>query len=773
MIVLADRTAGSGRTSVVKRLTQARAVRSCSSAALAVGLIPASAAHAQNVPTPAPATAPASAQDSTAASAPGADADTGSKDIIVTATRRSERVVDVPASISVVNTQTLTTGGNVSNLDLTSYVPGLKMERVGVNLLPAVRGITSLVSGPGFDPNVATYLDGVYASNNNVITDLPDVESVVVLKGPQGTLFGRNATGGAIQITTKKPSNEFYGDVSATYGSLNDIAIKGFVSVPLIDSKLSTSLAFYNETRDGYLYDVVNKKRVGDSKGSLLRAKILFTPTDNVSILATGFYSLHNDPAGSAGTALEGSSQANRQAGAITPSKPYEVAGNTDPFEEGRSWGGNISAKVETGIGTFTSIGSYLRATTEVHQSAYGGYAPAGGYLLNVYQQDRNYAGELNFASKTFGPFSFIAGYYYYNDDAFYTPLQINRDVTPLKLSVFGFQKALANSGYGEATVKFTDKLTLTAGIRYSSETRRLHGLLVSGAVLAPTRPLLDYGSTTFNAWTPRFSLRYEIADRTNVYFTYSQGFKSGGYDATGVLSGKPVPIGLTPVKPEHLYAYEAGIKSAPAGGAFDISVSGYYYDYKDQQVTSYVNVGGVVAGVTGNAAASEIYGADIEGGVRVTPELRLHTGISLIHARFTNYTAAVVNIFDPTGPFGLIAVNRDSTGNRLPRTPDWTVSVGGTYKREFKAGTLALAADLFISDKTYLDVGNVFSQPSYENLDASIAWTLPGHKLTFTAWGKNLTDAVRILGSNIGARSAFVNWAPPRTYGVTVSAKF
>ncbi|MDB5576295.1 MAG: hypothetical protein JWR80_1471 [Bradyrhizobium sp.] len=721
----------------------------------ATAMLPAAAA-AQEVPAP-----------------PGQGVSSEGQDIIVTAQKRSEKAINVPASLTVISEADLQRGGVTTNLGLTYVTPGLKMDRTGVNTAPALRGITSLVVGPGLDPNVATYIDGVYANDGASIVDLPDAQGVVVLKGPQGTLFGRNATGGAIQITTLKPSFTLTGNATISYGNLDDLAFKGFLSGPLISDVLAISLAGYQETNDGYLHDVVTNKRTGAFKAQLIRGKLLLQPASNVELTLAGYYSYHRDPAGTNGTVQGGISLGEALPNPIVPSLPYDIAENFPSKLNSKGYGGSFTGVFHFAPGTLTFIAAAHDNKTEVVNNNYSTYSPAGGNTTFLTQTDKAQSIELDFASRKYGSFNYIVGFYYYNNIGAYNPLQIKNSTPASITSIFGFVGSRSYSGFGEVNYGIFDKLTITAGIRYSTERRSIHGNGCGCDQTTLLLPDLDFGNKTFNAWTPRLSLRYEIANNTNVYFTYSKGFKSGGYNASSTLGNTPPLIAFNP---EKLSAYEIGLKSAPTH-LINISASAFYYKYKDQQVTSFLDRGGVTLLTTTNAAASTIYGADIEGSAQLSREFSLHTGISLLHARFDSFPAAVVQVpntvVGPFGPVGNVAQNRNVAGNSLPRAPDWTVSIGATYEREFAAGTLIAKADLFRSARSYFDPGNLYQEPAYTNLDASIAWQLHGKKLTFTLWGKNLTDDVRTLGTVISRNGSTYFWAPPRTYGVSVSTKF
>ena len=218
-------------------------------------------------------------------------------EIIVTAQRRAESTTDVPISLTVRNQQQLTQLGIQSIRDLHVGTPGLRIDRNGVSLQPSIRGVTALDGNPGNDANVAIYVDGVYRPNpaaNNI--DLPDVEQIEVLKGPQGTLFGRNATGGAIRITTARPSYTPGGSATVGYGSFNDVTARGTLTGPIVGNSIAASLSGYYEHNDGYLHDLTRGgAHTGGLESYLVRGKILIDPAPGVSVLLSAHYSRRID----------------------------------------------------------------------------------------------------------------------------------------------------------------------------------------------------------------------------------------------------------------------------------------------------------------------------------------------------------------------------------------------------------------------------------------------------------------------------------------------
>lgn len=256
----------------------------------------------------------------------------GSGEIVVTAQRRNERLVDVPISISVLTGNALEQAGVRSTEDLTATVPGLNFATNGAFAQPTVRGVGTTVTSAGNDANVAIYIDGVYQPNQiSNFSDLVDLEQVEVLKGPQGTLFGRNATGGAIRVTTKRPSLSSEARATASYGRFNDIRLTAFGTGPLSD-KVAVSFALLYGDDEGYVRNRGTGNKVADTNARSMRGKILFQPSETVEFLLSGSHSKRSsNPAFTLGV-LNGNSIALRLPGSIQPTGPREVSLTFDPF---------------------------------------------------------------------------------------------------------------------------------------------------------------------------------------------------------------------------------------------------------------------------------------------------------------------------------------------------------------------------------------------------------------------------------------------------------
>ncbi|MCP3730598.1 TonB-dependent receptor [Sphingomonas sp. MG17] len=755
----------------------------------AVALIHATASFAQDAA--GPVQSPAAAQPD--------DAVEGLEEIVVTAQKRSENIRDVPISITSLSTETLEKVGVTNTLQLTNAVPGLRMERVGSTTIPAIRGVSTLTTTAGSQPNVAIYVDNVYVSNQTAGTfDLPDISRVDVLKGPQGTLFGRNATGGAIQVFTRDPSMDaLEGQFNIGYGNFNTFTLKGYVSAPIVPEKLAISVSGFRETADNYFVNLVPSVPLEKIHNYVIRGKLLFTPTDATRVLLTGMISQHRGAETTQFFPVDGYTRARTIAGSIIPTKPYEVASNLQQTEKVTAKGVNLQISQETGIGDFSLLGSWDTSTYEGTSPAFAGALPGGRRGLNYIQvfEDTAYSAELNFASKKFGGFSFIAGTNYYDDLNGANAVVVDTDIPPAaanQISVYSKLKTRAFAVYGEATYELTDALSVIGGIRYSSEERTLLGSTVAGT--PATGNFYQFAQKTFNSVTQRASIRYKVTDDANAYFTYSTGFKSGNFSGSIPFNRTPESCAAanvtTPgscvfpgsVKPEKITAYEVGLKSAITPW-INLDVALFYNRLRDIQVLFFTNTcvvapcppnGLTPLGTLSNAAVAKMYGVEVSLDAKLSRELRVTGGISLLDASFSSYPNASWNIPNGLGTGLIQAPTSSATGKQLPRAPKATANLSATYTKEADPGTFSFTVNGYASERIYYDVGNVYSQKPYATLGLSASFTPAAvPNLTVTAWGVNITSTRVMLANFYNANGANEAYQRPATYGVRAAFTF
>lgn len=698
-------------------------------------------------------------------------------EIVVTAQRREERLLDVPLAAVAQSGAQLAAAGVSTTRDLQRVVPGLTFTTQGAWAQPNLRGVTTVSSGAGAQSPIAIYVDGVYQSSQiGSLFELPDVQRIEVLKGPQGTLFGRNATGGAIQIVTKEPSFTPTGTVTATLGYYDgaagsdpsgDYGLKGFFAGPLVAGKLAGSVAFSVGNTDGYLHNIVTNDRDGKINTELARLKLLFTPTDNLSFELAGYYIKKKDYANTTPFPLNGFSAAQAFGDAVLARSPWQTSHDNPTFINTEARGVSLHATYQAAnLGTLTSITAYNNIRNVVSVDVDAAYLPPGPgrdtcfaffscIWFKVRQPQTAFSQEFDFASKKFGPFSFVAGAF-----LFAAKDGSGSDIQAGVVNSFAHVKTRAYAAFAEGTYDVSDKLSLIAGARYSWE--RQMGTF-QPSLTAPEAP---NANAHWDSVTPRVSVRYRLDGNSNVYATFSQGFKSG------VINPSP-PFEIT--NPEKLKALEVGYKRNT--NLYSVAASVFYYDYKDLQVQSFNGV----TTLTTNAATAKIYGVDLDGTIRATDDLEFRLAVSYLPtAKYDRYTTATYYGFCPgtglpqpvTGTLCQFSPV-DVSGKRMIRTPKITGTLAANYHRDTAWGRLEANASLYYSDSFVWELGYRVKTDKYASLNARVSLTPPDSKVRLTLFGKNLTNEAYVQGVVESASADMGVYAPPREIGVEVNYSY
>jgi iron complex outermembrane receptor protein len=717
--------------------------------------------------------APAFAQ-APAEAAPPAEEATGSDEIVVTAQRRDARYVDVPASITVVTGEQLEAAGVSGTRDLQLLTPGLNISQQGTFVQPTIRGVGTSVTGTGADPNVAVYVDGVYmASQGAALFDFNSVSQIEVLKGPQGTLYGRNATGGAIVVSTKVPSlTENSGSVEIGYGRFDEVRANAFANVVLNDA-MAFNISLYNRSNDGYVTNVFNGQDAAVTKSRGVRGRLLFQATDNLRFILTGGHVNQEDNTAYSYSPLNGNSIfPNSQAAQLGLTDRRRISLNAQPYNELRLTTASLNIEWDGNWGKLSSVSAYARTSfpfltdldgTEIDLQVFGGDP----------QTTKTWSQEVIYTSPRIGPVSFTGGLFYLKEKSHTQAL-----ITSFGAVVFPpdvFAQADAFAVFLEGTLDITDSLHLTAGGRYSTEKKEVQTFFGSGG------PQVVDASKRFSDFTPQASLRYDLSPESSIYVAYSEGFKSGLFDG-GNLGNCPVvgptcPFEGTPVEPEKVKSYEAGFKYN-SGGTI-MSLTGYYTDYKNIQVNA---LGTNALGIPNqqilyNAAAAEIYGVEAELSMRVSDFFRFSSGAAWTHSEYTDFPLATkwTPRLDAQGnPVGgnVLDPNPSATGNELIRTPEFTAFVSGTFTHELPKGSLQANVTASYSDSFFWHVNNRIKQPSFVVVNASASWIV-SDRLKLTIWGENLTDERRLVYPREANVGDFTSYSKPISYGFSIGYEY
>jgi iron complex outermembrane receptor protein len=678
-------------------------------------------------------------------------------EVVVTATKRNENTVDVPIAITVESGDALAARQIQDMNDLSQVIPGLNYTS-GAASRPNLRGITSLSSAAGAENNIAIYMDGIYQPDiygNGM--DLPDIESVQVLKGPQGTLFGRNAEGGAIVISTRGPTFTTTGNIEVSEGRWNggyrggnDTRVTGFLAGPGND-KVALSISGLYDSTAGYAHDALRGGRTGLINAQLYRAKALFKPTDNAEILLIAYYGERTD------NSVYNLQNLNplKAVPALTPSTPFYVANDAAGLFQVERYGATLKATLTFDAGTFTSLSGLSIVKPQIVADDDASNAQLAVYLLG--QPNTTVSQEFDFASRKFGDFSFVSGAYIYNSVEKFTPLQVASSLTgPVLFTDYAKSTDDAWALFTEGNYDVTDRLSLVAGIRYSWEERQYQGSMQN------VQPLPMIAKANFHAYTPRFSVRYKLAHETDAFFTYSKGFKSGLFDTSSFSPNV--------INPETIKAYELGIKSNPIP-TFQVSASVYHYDSSNLQVQT--NTANGLAALS-NAGAAEIDGGEFELTWRVLHPLTLSGGASYIPtAKYRNYPNAPITAPNlVTG--GGFNTTINGSGLRLAQTPRFQANAQVRYEDDFSNGKLGAEVTAFHSSGFPFELSGFVYQKAYSLVNASVDWHpafSPNSKLT--VWGKNITNTVYIgnyLTSGVGFD---VVYEAPRELGLSCGYSF
>jgi iron complex outermembrane receptor protein len=683
----------------------------------------------------------------------------GLEEIIVTAQRRSENLQKVPIAVTVLSADTLDKEGVIDVRLLASTVPGLTYTTNGNTGVPRIRGVGVAFAGAGNENSVATYVDDVYyASAPSAVLSFNNISQVSVLKGPQGTLFGRNATGGLIQITTRDPSETFSGLADVTVGNLSTYGTNLYVTGGLIENVAADLAVHFKDQIDGFGKNLFDGRDVGQSREVSLRSKLKAELGDATSAMLILDYG-RSTSVTPGYQPLSGSLPLDGKP--FTGGK-FDIDTNMDPYSSLYQYGVSLHVKHDFGFADLVSITAYR------HSDFYAGFdadaEPENFLSVVVHEPDRQFSQELRLVSDSNGPLTWQAGAFYFWARGGYIPVAIPIPLFGIVSNVNTNQTTNSAAGFGQATYKFTDSTSLTLGARLTAETKNIDGsgstFVDNPGISLPEGPYHDSITVTRPTW--RMALDHQFTSETMAYVSYNRGFKSGGFDPGAATAA-------VPFKPEILDAYEVGTKSEVLDRRLRINAASFYYDYHNIQLNSYSN--GLNSIYNGKSA--KIYGVDMDVTAAATDQLTLNLGLSLLHDRYGNFPISETAQL-PTG--GLVALGNESAdGKRLQFTPDWQLNFGGQYEIPLSSGNVVLASDFFHSAKWYSTPENRTFQSAYNLVNASATW-LFGHdeRRTLQLWGRNLGNVAYADQVVIEVPVAdYRALAPGRTFGVTLSTKF
>lgn len=695
---------------------------------------------------------PVSAQDN------GADAADGLGEIVVTAEKRVSTAQRTPISVAVLDATTISRNSIGTLSDAIKILPSVQFGRNFANSIVTIRGVSSRDTDETGDPAVAISLDGVYFQRSLGINDAVfDLERIEALKGPQGTLYGRSATGGAINFISAKPEKEFNAYVGATVGNYGTIITEGMLNVPLSD-KIQVRAAFQTRYHDGFRNNAPAKD--GDDQDSkAARIHVAFQPTDRLSGLVTAEIVRSNG----VGAANYGSPLLFDAGGNVIHDKPALPSG-------GKSWAlGLPSGHTDTKTTAFrwnlkydfdfaelSYLGGYRKLKFDALIDLDGLEDHAGLYGTNTYfapqsEEPTTTSHELRLSGKPGTSFDWQIGAFYFKEkNDVYTELSyFNNSNDPDVAFIFAYPDLGTKSKavFGQATYHFTDQLSVEGGVRYTNDKKWRNGYADYAAfgLYVPIAQKGEWNKTTFHA-----GVNYQATSDNLLYAKYDTGYKPGGY------------TDVAPYGPENITAYEIGSKNRFLDDKLQLNLSAFYYDYADQQVLQFVGSQTIIQ----NAGKSEYYGVEAETQWLVTPNTRIDADISYLHARY--------KVFEIAGA----TANLDLAGNTPPQAPDWSGNVAVQHMFDLANGaTVTARVQTHLQSATHLQFYNYASdrQAGYSRTDFTLGYQPDDKRWLIEAYVRNIEDKrVLTAAQEQSLVQAYVyQFADPRTYGARFRMNF
>jgi iron complex outermembrane receptor protein len=689
------------------------------------------------------------------------------EEVVVTAQKRTERLLDVPMSVAAVSGEELAAAGVGSTLDLGQITPGVVMSNIGTGFIPSIRGVSSSGTSTGDESNVALYIDDVYMGDTLAgMFDLPDIERIEVLKGPQGTLFGRNATGGALRIVTRAPSFDRQIRVSADYGfNFRESELTAYVTGPISD-RIAGSLSAATRDSDGFVDGSGSNvgKSYGKADNYTYRGKLLFNVSDDFRMTLAADTSQTNNESGALPTPP---AENNPWPGSI-PNTRYHYAGGTDPIQDVQMYSASLDATWDASDAlSVRSITAYrdfdLTYQVDIDRTS----LPLSALALVAKQH--NFSQEFNVYGPGDQAITWLLGAFYYSSEAgnpYFTSYTGDAPLGPVVADFKNTQETEAYAGFADVTWNATDRLHLTAGARYSSETKKYHyedTVRPGGAALRVVNAEETWSSPTY-----RGVVRFDFTPDANVYASWSNGFKSGVFNTFS-----PLPI---PVKPEKIDAIEIGAKARLPNG-MTVTAAAYDYKYDELQVQAQTIVNNIPLLTLTNAANAKIRGAELSLSGDLTDRFSFRVGANwLADAEYSEYATAQVTVpVTGTAPIvGAQVVPYDASGSSVIKAPDWTANLSLTYTAPVMNGEFVANINEAYNSGFNWQAGDLPpKEPAFHTVNARVAWTDPSDRYTFSVWGTNLTDEVYSTYSAPNPRGNTQTFSQPRQIGVGVAAKF
>ena len=707
------------------------------------------------------------------------------EELVVTARRREETLKDVPIAVSAYTAAAMERTGVCDITDLQKTTPSLTVQAArGSNstLIAFIRGVGQQDPLWGFDPGVGLYLDDVYiARPQAAVLDVFDVQRIEVLRGPQGTLYGRNTIGGAIKYVTARIGDRPELDLKGQFGSYGEHDEIAAFKLP-IGSTFGISGAVAKYDHDGYGTNLNTHNDHYNKDVLALRGSAEWTPRADL------FFRLSLDRVQDDSNAKHGHREATYT---TTSGVTYGVLPNVYDTLAGAGDKNKVVAEGGSLLGQWEMSPAFTFKSITAFRSGYTNgqidfdETPQPFLDIPAKYRDHQFTQELQMlfnVDKLHG----VAGVFYMDataSGAFDTVLLNGSPTTGFTIFDGGYVQTKSSSIYADASYDVTDQFQLSVGGRYTDDDKT--GQVVrqqylgsrspafgNAAAIKLGNPNTNYtNSRSFRKFTPRVSASYKITPDFTAYASYGQGFKSGGFDMRGDALAYPATV--KGYAPETVTTYEVGLKGSVLDHTLNFATAIFNSAYHDQQITTqYPNVTGTaIASVVDNVGSSTLRGAEAQGSWRIVPDFTVNATASYIDTKFDKYLAFIPGT-------GIVDV---SSQRKLQNTPKWTASLSATYSHDFEdRGRIAVTPALSYRSFTqqFETAAPLIDQPSYTLYDLDIVWTSPGDRYQVGLHGKNLGDERYKIGGYSFPGATFANsidafYGAPRTVTVSVSGKF
>jgi len=690
------------------------------------------------------------------------------EEVIVTAERRAQDAQDVPIALTIIGGSEISPSGISSISDVALKTPNLTFTQFNIGEPQLfLRGLGTTIDSAGADPTVSVFIDDVYVGRSaGATSDLYDLERIEVLRGPQGTLYGRNVTGGAISIVTKRPSNEFEAKLGVTVGNYGLTVLRGLVDGPIGDN-LAGNLSFSKRDRDGYAYSNRSGQELDDADNFSLRGKLLWDISDNTELLLGFDYSTDDNNGQCRNlTKLDNPAGDHNSGGVFVPvlkqikadtnsEDPRTCAMTIEQYAERDVFGLSARLQMEfTNDLSLTSITAYRELEYSWLQELGGLDSPPN--LLSVEDNEGDDADQISQEfrlTKDGDRLFWVAGAYYFKENVdrfanvpiFFGP---GSPVAPGALLDRSWLQSATNTSmalFGQVVWSMTDALALTLGGRHTWDEKEMDNAYYS----SPGNEVYNFKGLeeSWDEFTPRVTVDWQITDDHMLFATWSKGYKSGVF----ISQNTTAALAETPLEPEEATNMEIGAKTRWFDNRLQFNLVYFDLENENQQLFRLENF----------TLVSENFGTE-------------SSGIEL------DFIAALGKNLTLSGMYASLdaeIVGGQFAGNVAPRSPDYKYSVALNYNAALGNGAiLDFDASVSYSDNWYMEATNqgVSYMDDYSIVDASVRYTSSGGNWEVTLWGKNLSDELVTSHSIVSSFGGSVElFAPPRTYGVTANYFF